>query len=925
MKKWIAIVILAILGFYVVTNAANFYTELLWFKSLGYEEPFWTMYTTEYLIGFLYFCVFWLIVGVNILIASRVKSVVVKPGGEVFHQQLQFVAKPAKIIFFGLLLFVSYIMSAAPATKWMRVLQYLNSESFGDVDSVFQKDIGFYVYQLPFYQSIINWLFGVLVVTIIASAAVHVYKRAVNFTPQGGVSLGQFTRSHIMLLIGLLLLLYAFDYHYSQYDMLYKDNGIVVGAGYTDVHASLFGYQAMQVIAVLGALGALISAFKGSWKWLIGSVILQFGAAFLLLNIYPSLIQRFVVKPNELEKEKPYIEENIKQTRKAYELNKITEKDFKYDLSLTSTDVKANNATIKNVMLWDYRPLLDSYSQLQEIRPYYNFYDVDIDRYTLNGEYRQVMLSARELNLQKIGSDNWINKTFIYTHGHGIVMSPVNVVTTEGQPEFFIKNIPPEFSVDIKLNRPEIYFGEMQGIDDYIVVKTSKEEFDFPVGEKNQHTFYKEDAGVGIGSFARKVLFAIRFGKFNFLLNDYIQPESKILYYRNINDRVSKLIPFVKLDNDPYMVAENGRLYWIYDGFTTTDQYPYAKTSYDKSTSPFARGLAYNYIRNSVKVIIDAYNGSTNIYSFNSESDPLIRVYSKIFPGMFKPIQDMPEYLKKHLRYPQDLFDIQAQLFTHYHVEDANVFFNKEDEWNIATEKYGDAAQRMESYYVIMKLPEASKEEFLLMVPFTPNTKPNMIAWFCARSDGENYGKLLVYKFPKSELVYGPLQVESRIDQTPEISEKLTLWNQQGSSVTRGNLLVIPIKNSVLYVEPLYLQSQQSKMPELKKVIVVFDNYIFMEDNLEDGLEKIFGGNFAAFNKDIHSAESAAIASEVTAATGLSSEAAKAVRELSRSAMDNYNNAQDALKKGDWAKYGEYLERLKKDLEKLAERSKGMQ
>lgn len=926
MRKWIAIGIAGLLLFYVVTNATYFYTELLWYKSLGYEDPFWTMYTTEYVIGFIYFMVFWLIAGINILIASRVPSVVIKPGGEVFQQQIQFVAKPAKVIFFGLLLFVSYIMSAAPAMNWMRVLQFLHSEKFGDTDSVFGNDIGFYVYELPFYQSMINWLFGVLIVTIIASVAVHVYKRAVNFTPQG-VSLVPFTRRHIMVLIGLILFLYAFDYHYSCYDILYKDNGIVFGASYADVNAALTGYRIMQVIAVLGGCIAFFAAIRGSWKWLIGSVALQFGAAFLVLNIYPSLIQRFIVKPNELEKEKPYIEENIRQTRKAYELNKIVEKNFKYDLSLTSSDIKNNNITIKNVTLWDYRPLRDSYSQLQEIRPYYNFYDVDIDRYVLKGEYRQVMLSGRELNLKKIGSDNWINKTFIYTHGHGIVMSPVNVVSTEGQPEFFIKNIPPETSVDIKLERPEIYFGELQSPDDYIVVKTSKEEFDYPLGEKNQHTFYKDESGVGIGSFARKVLFAIRFGKLNFLLNDYIQPESKIIYYRNINDRIDKLIPYIKLDNDPYMVVENGRLYWIYDGFTTTDQFPYAKMSYEKSSSPFGRGRAYNYIRNSVKVSIDAYNGSTVIYSFNPESDPLIRVYSKIFPGVFQPIEAMPDYLKKHLRYPQDLFDIQAELFTFYHVEDANVFFNREDEWNIATEKYGDNVKRMESYYVIMKLPEESKEEFLLMVPFTPNTKPNMIAWFCARSDGENYGKLLVYKFPKSELVYGPLQVESRIDQTPEISEKLTLWNQQGSRVTRGNLLVIPINNSVLYVEPLYLQSEQSKMPELKKVIVAYDNYIYMEDNLENGLEKIFGGNFAAFNRE----KRAVSASEERTSAALKSDAlipsetAKAIRELSRSAMENYNNAQDALKKGNWAKYGESLERLRKDLEKLAEKSKGIQ
>ncbi len=926
MSKWIAAGLTAVFLFYLVNNLTDFYTELLWFRSLGYEDPFWTIYTTEYVYGFLYFAVFWLIVGVNLWIASRVPSVMVRSGGEAFPQQLEVLARPAKFIFFGVLVFISYIMAAAPASNWMRVLQFLNSEKFGNTDAVFQKDIGFYVYELPFYQSTVNWLFGVLIVTIIATAAAHVYKRAVHFTPQG-IRLGNFTRRHIMVLIAIVMIVYSLDYHFSQYDILYKDNGVVVGAGYTDVNATLFGYQFMQFMAILAAAGALAAAVKGSWKWLIGSAVLQVGAAFVVLNIYPALIQRFVVKPNELEKEKPYIEENIKQTRRAYELDKIVEKDFKYDLSLTGSDIKANNTTIKNVTLWDYRPLRDSYSQLQEIRPYYNFYDVDIDRYVLNGEYRQVMLSARELNLQKIGSDNWINKTFIYTHGHGVVMSPVNVVTSEGQPEFFIKNIPPTFSVDMKIDRPEIYFGELQNIDDYIVVKTSKEEFDFPLGEKNQHTFYKEDAGVEIGSVGRKILFAIRFGKFNFLLNDYIQPESKIIYYRNITDRVRKIIPYIKLDNDPYMVVENGRLYWIFDGFTTTDQYPYAKMSYERSNSPFGRGRSYNYIRNSVKVVVDAYNGTTNIYSFNPDSDPLIRVYAKIFPGVFRSLDTMPEYLRKHLRYPQDLFDIQAQLFAQYHVEDANVFFNREDEWNTATEKYGDDVQRMESYYVIMKLPEETKEEFLMMIPFTPNTKPNMIAWFCARSDGENYGKLMVYKFPKTELVYGPMQVESRIDQTPEISEKLTLWNQQGSRVTRGNLLVIPIKNSVLYVEPLYLQSQQSKMPELKKVIVAYENYIYMEDNLETGLEKIFGGSITPGGTD-KSAVTAAVSTAEELSKGVSavsSDLAKSIRDLSRSAMENYNNAQDALKKGNWTRYGESLERLKKDLEKLAEKSKGLQ
>ncbi len=924
MRRLIILGIAAIFVFFVITSWVDFYSEWLWFESLGYDKTFWTIYTTEYVVGAIYFLIFWTFVGANVFIAGRVKPAFMTTSDDPFQQVISSAtaAKPTKYVFFGILLFVSYVMSASPAAKWMRVLQFFQHDPFGQTDSVFNKDLGFYVFELPFYESAINWVFGLLMVSIIAVAAVHVFKKSIGLRPQG-ISFSIQAKRHILLLIGLILLLYVFDYHYSAYNILYKDNQIFIGAGYSDVHAALTGYQIMMGIAALGCIGTLVSAFRGTWKIMVWSVALQFAAAFLALNMYPSLIQRFVVKPNELEKEKPYIEENIRQTRRAYQLDKIVEQDFKYDLTLTANDIKANNTTIKNVTLWDYRPLKDSYSQLQEIRPYYTFNDVDIDRYMVNGEYRQVMLSAREINLEKIGS-NWINKTFIYTHGHGIVMSPVNVVTTEGQPEFFMKNIPPETSIQLKLDRPEIYFGETLTLDDYIIVKTTKEEFDYPLGEKNQHTFYKEDAGVSIGTTWQKLLFAIRFGKFNLLLNDYIQATSKIIYYRNIAERVKKIAPYLRYDKDPYMVVENGRLYWIYDAFTTSDQFPYAKTWSEKTNERFGFSRSFNYIRNSVKVVIDAYNGVTTFYSFNPQEDPLIRVYSKIFPGVFKPITEMPDFLRKHLRYPQDFFDIQANLFTVYHVEDANVFFNREDNWNIAEEKYGDQVQRMESYYVIMKLPDEKKEEFLLMIPFTPNGKTNMIAWFCARSDGDNYGKLLTYKFPKSELVYGPIQVESRIDQTPEISEKLTLWNQQGSRVTRGNLLVIPILNSIVYVEPLYLQSSQSKLPELKKVIVAYDNRIFMEDNLELCLERIFGGSTGEFNSEkmtLDLTEEGKAAQTSKNVSGGSSEGLKAVRDLSRSAMDNYGNAQDALKKGNWTKYGEYLERLKRDLEKLVEKT----
>lgn len=920
MKKFITLIVIAVLAIILVRSFVDFYSELLWYRSMNYEETFWTIYTTEYVVGFVYFIVFWVIIGLNVWIASRIQPAFSAAMGSMFQQQIRALTKPAKLIFFGILLFISYVMSAGPATNWMRVLQFLHSEKFGEVDAVFSKDVGFYVYELSFYQSTINWLFALVVISILATGAVYIFKGSILMQPQG-FDFGAAAKRHLMILISLIFALYVFDYHFASFDVLYNDNGIVVGASYTDVNALLVGYKIMMAVALIAMGLALAGAFRGVWKLCFGAVALQIIAAIILLKAYPAIIQKLVVTPNMLEKEKPYILENIKQTRRAYELDQIEERDFNYALNLTSGDIAANDLTIKNVTLWDYRPLRDAYSQLQEIRPYYNFSDIDVDRYRINNEYRQVMLAARELNLAKTGgNDNWINKTFIYTHGHGIVMSPVNVVTQEGQPEFFIKNIPPDVHADIKLDRPEIYFGEQQSIDDYVIIKTSKEEFDYPLGEANQWTFYKENAGVDIGSFGRKILFAIRFNKFNILLNDYIQSQSKVIYYRNIRDRVSKIAPFIRYDHDPYMVVADGRLYWIFDGFTKTDKYPYATMSYESARDNFGYRDQFNYIRNSVKVVIDAYNGQTTFYSFNPESDPLIRVYGKIFPGVFKPITDMPENLKSHLRYPQDLFDIQSRHYETYHIEDVNVFFNKEDIWHIPFEIYGSEEQLMESYYTIMRLPGEKKEEFILMIPYTPRDKTNMIAWMCVRNDGENYGKRIVYRFPKTELVYGPMQVEARIAQTPDISEKLSLWNQQGTNVTRGNLLVIPINNSLIYIEPLYLQSQQSKLPELKKVIVAYSNYIYMEDNLEIGLNKIFGG---LSDLKIGMIETANLQTAVEG-KNIPGDILKVIKSLSRSAMDNYNNAQDALKKGNWAKYGEELEKLRKDLERLVKESGGM-
>lgn len=912
MKKlvWIgvSVAILWMLG----KSWVGFYSDWLWYETLGYENAFWTMYSTEYVLGGIYFLTFWLIVGSQVWIASRTKEVFATSGASPFQAQLHMVARGARLAFFGILLFLSYLLAAAPAQEWMRFLQFLDREPFGVTDPVFGHDIGFYMFELPWWQGIVNWLFVVVIVSAIASTAVHVFRRSILLRPQG-IDVSGAAKRHLILHVGFLFILYVFDYRLSRYGMLFSEGGVAFGAGYTDIHAKLLGYNLLSAVAGVGVLLTLLGWVQRRWKWpLIGAAI-QIGVALILLVVYPSIVQQFVVKPNQLEKEKPYIIENIRQTRKAYQLDQIEEKDFSYEENLTSTDLSRNHLTIKNVTLWDHRPVKDSYTQLQGIRTYYTFKDIDIDRYRIDGELRQVMLAGRELDISKLGSgDQWINQTFIYTHGYGVVLSPVNVVTTEGQPEFFIKDIPPETHGDVGVERPEIYFGEMQRPGDYIIVKTTKEEFDYPLGETNQQTLYQEAAGVSIGSFGRKLLFAMRFNKFNLLLNDYIQEQSEVLYYRNIRDRIERIAPYLKFDADPYLVLHEGRLVWVMDAFTRSERYPYSTIYTETDPGGFGYVDRYNYIRNSVKVTVDAYNGKTTFYSFRPEDDPLIRVYAKIFPDVYKSIDEMPAGLREHLRYPQDFFDIQTQLFGLYHIEDPNVFFNREDVWQVAEEVYASDRQRMESYYAIMKLPGETQEEFILLIPYTPREKPNMIAWFCARSDGDKYGRLLVYKFPKTKLVYGPMQVESRIDQTPSISEKLSLWNQQGSSVTRGNMIVIPIENSLLYVEPLYLQAVQSRLPELKKVIVAYGNSIHMEDNLEIGLSRIFGRG-AGVVAEVSTVKTAV---EKDVAGGES----RQIREWIRSAIDHYNQAQDAVRKGDWAKYGEYMDRMKRDLDLLNSR-----
>src|SRR3989454_5029501 len=608
------------------------------------------------------------------------------------------------------------------------------------------------------------------------------------------------------------------------------DRDVAFGAGYSDVHAQLPVQKALLVLAGLVAVLCLVTIRLRSWRPLLWSVAALVGVAILGGVVYPGGIQRYQVSPNEIVKEKPYIDFNIRYTRLAYGLDNIEEREFPAEQTLTLQDLRKNEATLKNIRLWDTRPLLATYSQLQEIRTYYKFTDIDIDRYRINGEYRQVTLSPRELSAKDLPSRIWINERLTYTHGYGAVVSPVNRVTREGLPEFWVKDIPPVASSDLRISRPELYFSELAT--DYVFVKTQAKEFDYPSGDQNVYTTYAGQGGIPLGSFWRKTLFAARLGDLKLLLSNDLTPGSRVLLYRNIRERVQRIAPFFRYDDDPYMViSAAGRIVWLLDGYTVSDRFPYSAPT---------RGLG-NYVRNAVKVTVDAYDGTVRFYVADP-ADPLIRTIARIFPGLLQPLDAMPADLRAHLRYPEGLFRVQAGMYAVYHMRDTQVFYNKEDLWSVPVRPVDGQERAMEPYYLILRLPGEPKEEFVLLIPFNPSKKDNLSAWLAARSDPPHYGKLVVYNFPKQKLIYGPRQIEARIDQDSFISQQLSLWNQRGSQVIRGNLLVIPIERSLVYVEPLYIAAEKGQLPDLKRVIVGFGDRIAMEETLDGAIARVFGG-----------------------------------------------------------------------------------
>jgi uncharacterized membrane protein (UPF0182 family) len=877
------------------------YADYLWFQEVNLAFVFTTILWTRALLAVVAGLAFALFVYGNLRLAAR------SSGGDVLMELEDPLGLPSRLVIEPLFrrfllpgtLLLGLLAGLAASSQWELILRYWNAQPFKVTDPVFGLDLGFYVFRLPFFQLIAAWLMTTLGLTFLLVLATYVLHRGVQLGPRGPRVTSQ-ARTHLLALGALLLVVKAGGYYLDTYGLLLSPRGIVFGATFTDLNASL---PALRILSVLALAAAAICVWQIGRRG-IRPVLIALAALLVLnilgLGVYPNLLQRFRVVPNELEKERPYLLQNIKFTRLAYGLDRVEEQEFPAADTLRAEDLRRNDATIKNIRLWDHRPLLATYAQLQEIRPYYRFEDVDNDRYQVGGDLRQVMLSARELSYRQLPSRTWINEQLTYTHGYGVVLGPVNRITPEGLPEFWIKDIPPVSTGPIQVKRPEIYYGEIGS--EYVLVKTRAQELNYPAGDTNVYTSYAGRGGVPIHSYLRRLFFALNFRDVMIMFSNDLTADSRIMYYRQIEERVKKAAPFITFDPDPYLViGRDGRLVWIIDGYTTSSAFPYSEPT----------GSLGNYIRNSVKAVVDAYDGSVSFY-LSEPQDPVIRAYAQAFPGLFQPLSALTDDLRAHIRYPQGLLTIQARMFAAYHMRDAQVFYNKEDLWSIPRRVVNGQEREMEPYYTIMRLPGEQGEEFILLIPYNPNKKDNMIAWLAARSDGPHYGKLIVYVFPKQKLIYGLRQIEARIDQDAFISQQLTLWSQRGSQVIRGSLLAIPIEQSLLYVQPLYLAAEKGSLPELKRVIVAFGNQIAMEETLEASLEQIFGGPGKA----------PAARSEAAAAPPAAGGAAASLRALADQAWQQYGRAQELLRQGNFAGYGDEIKRLEGTLQQLRERAR---
>ena len=895
----IVILVFAFVALGLVAQLIPLYTDYLWFQELGYSQVFVTTLGMRGTLFAIVALVVALFLWANLTFAARTAA------PDVLWELEDQLGLPGRVVIEPLihrfmpavLSLIAFVSGLRASAAWETVLGYLNRAPFRTTDPLFGRDLEFFVFVLPFWRLVHGWATALVVGTLVLTVLISVLQRSLVLTARGP-RLAAAARTHLLGLAAVLLGLKAVGFWLDRFELVFSPRGVVFGASYTDVHASLPVLGALAVLSALCAVACVIQMARAGLRFVAAGLLVLGGVWVVGLGVYPALLQRLRVTPNELAAERPFIVHNIRMTRQAYGLDRIQEREFPANEDLDQTALRRNDATIKNIRLWDHRPLLRTFAQIQEIRTYYKFIDVDNDRYMVNGEYRQLMLSPRELSYQHLQSRIWINQHLTFTHGYGAVVGLVNRVTPEGLPELLVKDIPPKSTTGFpQIVRPEMYYAEVA--DEYALVRTRSQELDYPAGDQNVYSTYRGTGGIALTSWLRTIAFAARFGEKNFLLSNDLTADSRIMMYRAIGQRVRQIAPFFRYDRDPYIVVtDDGRIVWMLDGYTASDRYPYSDP---------VPGIG-NYIRNSVKVTVDAYHGTVAFY-IADPTDPIVRAYATAFPGLLRPLEAMPADLQRHLRYPEDFFAIQARKFAVYHMEDPQVFYNKEDLWTVPRRTIDGRDREMEPYFTIMRLPEEPREEFILLTLYNPARRDNMIAWLAARSDPPHYGRLVVYNFPKQKLVYGPRQIDARIDQDPIISQQLSLWNQRGSTVIRGSMLAIPLDRSLIYVQPLYLAAEQGALPELRRVIVAYGNRIAMEPTLEQSLARLFGGTAPEPAREATAPSAPSRATETTPAS----------RAQAQRAWEIWGRAQEALKRGDWAQYGAEQKRLEEVLRSLSE------
>lgn len=964
-NKSIIIIIAAVVIILAAVYAlSDFIIDWMWFKEMGYVSVFFTELFTKIKLGVPSFVLSALVAWVFLTAIKRS-----------FLKKNEMVLKDAKSVkavnrialglsaVFGAIFTVTII----PAL-WFQILQLANSTDFSIADPLFGNDISFYVFKLEFWEGVNDAATGLIVLLFIVTFVFHGILVGLskpefteadtgnyNIPPEGedpyspgpdGLPRGVFVKlvknavnkqkqspdgsdfkkkasailsvasREVSILAVLFFISIGFNFFLERYELLYSGTGVAYGAGFTDINVTMPMYTIIAILAVVSAVLVPVAISKRKWKLAVAGPALM--VVIGLLGSGAALaVQSLIVSPDELDKENKYLDNNITYTRLAYNLKDITIRDMEPDNKLNAYDVVSNMETFSNIRINDFEPAAQFYNQTQSIRSYYNFNDVDVDRYYVNGEYTQCFLSAREIDQSKI-DDSWLIKHLKYTHGYGLTLSRVDRVTSSGQPEMLIESIPPVSEVpEITITRPEIYYGECT--DTYVITGTDESEFDYPSGESNVYCEYEGEGGIELGFFSR-CLFALKERSIKILISSNVNSDSRILIYRNIADRMQKIAPFLTYDDDPYVVTVDGRVFWIADAYTVSEYYPYSE--------PWSKASPMNYIRNSVKVVIDAYNGTTDFYLVD-DSDPIALTLSKIYPGLFKSMDQMPESLRAHLQYPNALFNIQADVYEKYHMTDVDVFYQSEDLWQISDEQYGQETVQMTPNYFIMKLPGEENAEFVSTISYCPNGKSNLTGILTARSDGENYGQLILYRMPKDRIIYGPSQIEAQINQNAEISKEFSLWNNSGSRYSRGNMFCIPVENSLLYCEPIYLEASTGSLPEVKRVVMFYGDKVAYESTLAECLNSLFGSGAGDPLKEAFPVEAGRLAAQAMEEGGISSfipevdtsvsslpvSGDESLRDLAVKAQDAYDKAVAAQKDGDWASYGKYLEELEKILE----------